>query len=293
MGKASSAKKVAKAARAGGSGSGVRQRNLLFPGLIGVVVILGLALIAFARSDYQSKVFDVEPLVGETHWHAAFGVYICDEFIPVNDQFDSQLGIHSHGDEVLHIHPTSRNASGENAQLGVYFDESPLIDVSNDEITVADQTWKEGEDTCNGEDAEVIGGQWLDATEGGDPAIIESGFKDLRFRDDGEAYVVAFVPRGEREIPLPERSMAQLAQVNPGLAREDIYNDPGQAPQIDPEGLPEGVNPEDLFPEGTAPAEGEGSGSEGSGSEGSEGQDSGEEGSDAGDSADANSDDGG
>ena len=46
MGKASSSKKVARAARAGGRSSGSKQRNLLFPAAIGVIILLGTGLIA-------------------------------------------------------------------------------------------------------------------------------------------------------------------------------------------------------------------------------------------------------
>src|SRR5918998_387690 len=78
MGKASSSKKVARAARAGGRSSGSKQRNLLFPGAIGVIVLLGSGLIAYAADERKSEA-DVAPVVNEDHWHAAFGVYICDD----------------------------------------------------------------------------------------------------------------------------------------------------------------------------------------------------------------------
>lgn len=270
MGKASSAKKVAKAARAGGNrGAGVSERNLLFPVVVGLVVILGVALIAFARSDYQGDASNVEPISFESHWHAAFGVFICGEgdgeddrgFIDVTEQFDSSRGIHSHGDELLHIHPTSRTAAGENARLKVYAEESPLIDISDDEIKVGDESWKEGEDTCNGEDAEVVVAQWEDVLAGGDPAIFNDGFGELRFRQDGEGYVVAFVPEGEYDdITVPQRSVAQQGQVSGGMSAEDMLNDPSQMPDFDPEDLPEGVDPEDLLSGEGAGGSGEGSG---------------------------------
>lgn len=270
MGKASSAKKVAKAARAGGHrGGGVRERNLLFPGIVGLVVLLGVALIAFSRSDYQDGASNVAPISFQDHWHAAFGVFVCGEgegeddqgFINVTDQFDSSRGIHSHGDSLLHIHPTSRTAAGENARLDVYVEESPLIELSDDEITVGDESWKEGEDTCNGEEAEVVVAQWEDVLAGGDPAIFNNGFGDVRFRQDGEGYVVAFVPKGEYDdIPVPQAA-AELGQVSGGISAEDMLNDPSQMPDFDPEDLPEGVSPEDLLQGGGA-GEGSGEGSD-------------------------------
>ncbi|HZM43156.1 MAG TPA: hypothetical protein VFB94_28765, partial [Acidimicrobiales bacterium] len=107
MGKASSSKKVARAARAGGRrASGGRQRDLKFPAVIGVIVVLGVGLIGFAANDRKSDA-QVPPIVNQDHWHAAFGVYICGEFQPNPPLFESPVGIHTHDDGVIHIHPTS------------------------------------------------------------------------------------------------------------------------------------------------------------------------------------------
>ena len=116
MGKASSSKKVARAARAGGRTSANRQRNLLFPGVIGVIMVLCVALVAFAANDRKSE-DDIAPVLGD-HWHAAIGFYVCGEFQPDLAEFESRLGIHTHGDGVIHIHPSSAGGAGENATLG-------------------------------------------------------------------------------------------------------------------------------------------------------------------------------
>ena len=80
MGKASSAKKVARAARAGGRRSGTR-RQLGFPVAIGAVIILGLLLVTFARQSNQAAAdSENHPKRGE-HWHAAYGIFICDRFV--------------------------------------------------------------------------------------------------------------------------------------------------------------------------------------------------------------------
>ena len=56
MGKASSAKKVARAARAGGRGSrGGQRRSLLFPATITVVCVLGVSLILYARTQDEAQ----------------------------------------------------------------------------------------------------------------------------------------------------------------------------------------------------------------------------------------------
>jgi hypothetical protein len=210
MGKASSSKKVARAARAGGRTAGTRQRNLLFPGVIGLIVLLGSGLIAYAANDRKSEA-NIAPVINEDHWHAAFGVYICDEFQPPVDTFESPIGIHTHADGVIHIHPFSSGGSGENATLGAYL-EGAGIELSDDELTIGDETWREGDQQCGDEDAELVVAQWKNVqSTDEEPALIRRDFNDIRFRENGEGYTIAFVPEGTTDIPKPE-SAAQLAE---------------------------------------------------------------------------------
>src|SRR3954451_15596581 len=73
MGKASSAKKVARAARAGGSRRAGQRRALGFPLTVFLVVALGLTLILVARSE---RITNATPKVGD-HIHAAYSTYTC------------------------------------------------------------------------------------------------------------------------------------------------------------------------------------------------------------------------
>lgn len=207
MGKASSSKKVARAARAGGRTAGNKQRNLLFPGVIGVIMVLGVALVAFAANDRKSET-DVAPILGD-HWHAAVGFYICDQFEPDIAEFESRVGIHTHGDGVIHIHPSSADGAGENATLGAFL-EGAGVTLTDTELTMGDQTWKEGDQKCGDEDGELVVAQWKDVeSTDTEPALIRRDFDSIRFREDGEGYTIAFVPEGTTDIPKPE-SAAQL-----------------------------------------------------------------------------------
>lgn len=202
MGKASSSKKVARAARAGGRSSGTKQRNLLFPSVIGVIVLLGTALIAFAANDRKSEA-DIAPVANKDHWHAAIGVSACGEAQPPTQEFESPIGIHTHGDGVIHIHPFSDGGAGENATLGAYL-EGAGIELTDTKLTIGDETWEEGEDECDGEAAELIVAQWKDVQSTDEnPALIRRDFDDIRFREDGEGYTIAFVPEGTTDIPKP------------------------------------------------------------------------------------------
>jgi hypothetical protein len=207
MGKASSSKKVARAARAGGRTAGNKQRNLLFPGVIGGIMVLGVALVAFAANDRKSET-DVPPVLGD-HWHAAVGFYICDQFEPDIAEFESRVGIHTHGDGVIHIHPSSADGAGGNATLGAFL-EGAGVTLTDTELTMGDQTWKEGDQKCGDEDGELVVAQWKDVeSTDSEPALIRRDFDSIRFREDGEGYTIAFVPEGTTDIPKPE-SAAQL-----------------------------------------------------------------------------------
>jgi hypothetical protein len=207
MGKASSSKKVARAARAGGRTAGNKQRNLLFPGVIGGIMVLGVALVAFAANDRKSET-DVPPVLGD-HWHAAVGFYICDQFEPDIAEFESRVGIHTHGDGVIHIHPSSAAGAGENATLGTFL-EGAGVTLTDSELTMGDKSWKEGDQKCGDEDGELVVAQWKDVQSSDEkPALIRRDFDSIRFREDGEGYTIAFVPEGTTDIPKPA-SAAQL-----------------------------------------------------------------------------------
>src|SRR4030095_4392829 len=229
MGKASSSKKVARAARAGGRrSSSARQRDLLFPGVIGVIILLGVALIAYAANDRKSAT-NVPPVVNQDHWHAAYGVYICGEFQPNVPTFESQVGIHTHGDGVIHIHPFSSGGAGENATLGVFLDGAG-IDLSDTTLKMDGKTWKEGDDKCDGKDAELVVAQWKDVEDPhSNPALIRRDFNDIRFRQNGEGYTIAFVPEGTTDIPKPASAanLAELGAADAGTSNTTGSTAPG------------------------------------------------------------------
>jgi hypothetical protein len=224
MGKASSSKKVARAARAGGRRSaGGRQRNLMFPGVIGVIVLLGAGLIAFAANERKSD-DRIRPIVNQDHWHAALGIDICGEFQPAIPEFESPIGIHTHADGVIHIHPFSSGGAGENATLGAFL-EGAGIELTDDSITIDGETWSEGEDECDGEPGELVVAQWKDVQSNeGKPALIRRDFNDIRFREDGEGYTIAFVPEGTDEIPKPDSAgnLAELGAADGGASATSI-----------------------------------------------------------------------
>ena len=209
MGKASSAKKVARVARAGGSSSSTKRRtsSLLFPVSIGLIVVLGVALIVLTRSSNEQAAA-TPPVANQDHWHAAYGVRLCGQGFtaPIQVQ-DDPVGIHTHGDGIIHIHPFTNAASGDNATLGQFFDAAGVT-IDDQQIDIGgDTSVKEGQDTCGANDQPGIVqvAYWENAREADttDPEIITENIRDISFKGDGAAYTIAFAPAGATIPPPP------------------------------------------------------------------------------------------
>ena len=236
MGRASSSKKVARAAKAAGRPG--TKKSLLWPVSIGLIVLLGVGLIAVSAAGREGGA-DVEPLLGD-HWHAAYGVYACDEFLPpVSDAVPDTSGIHSHGDGLIHLHPLSTNYTGDGATLGA-FGETTNLEISDDAIAMpSGDTFEDGDD-CGGEPGQVQVKVWSGPgdTEG---RMLDGGFADFA-PQDGDILTVAFAPEGA-EIPPPPSAGTQPTDVVPA---------PGDTV---PEGAPSTL-PTDEGATGEEPADG-------------------------------------
>lgn len=210
MGRASSSKKVARAAKA--SGRPGTKKSYVWPASIGLVVLLGVGLIAVSAAERDSA--DAAPIIGD-HWHAAYGVYACDGFLPpVTDAKADESGIHSHSDGLIHIHPRSTRYSGEDADLGA-FGETTALELEDDSITMPDgQTFRNGDD-CGGEAGVVQVKVWSGPSDA-EGRLLESDFADFA-PQDGDLVTIAFVPEGA-EIPQPESA---------GVRPTDVPTAPG------------------------------------------------------------------
>lgn len=265
MGKASSNKKVARAAKAGGGRArAAGERNILFPTTLAAVVILGVLLVVYARDERSAEALEA-PLAFEDHWHSAYGIYVCDEFVPDLPEFTAPQngGNHTHGDGLFHIHPFSPARSGENATLVNWFGDAGEVLGGGDELgedslgVPGGETYVEGEDSCDGVEGDPIVqvAVWdtaFAAAEDEDPdRVVTEDFESIRFEDDGMAFTIAFAPRGA-DLPAPP-SLDALAGVGSDLG-------------VDPSAIPEDAELDEDFgeptgeagdAEGEPPAEGE------------------------------------
>jgi hypothetical protein len=244
MGKASSSKKVARAARAGGNVRTSRDRKWGFPAAIAGIVVAGSLLVFLVRADEVSQASE-PPRLAKDHWHAAYAVYLCDTFgAPLTDTLGDEYGIHTHEDGLIHIHPSTGQAAGANAKLGRFAEEVGL-QFGDDSFTLpTGETYTTGDD-CNGEEAVVRVIKWPSGDFEGEPEVITSDFGDIRFTGDGEAYTIFFGPESALDDP--------TALLPPSLAGINQVSDlaPGEeAPNVS---IPEDLlaPPTTLAPEGT------------------------------------------
>ncbi len=227
----SSAKKVAKLAQRG-RGRKVRfQGGTFFPAVVVGVLVVGLLLIGYSRQSVPDP-GSFPPQQGD-HWHAAYGMYVCDGFLPkltgareetIVDPATGQqqladpeyaiTGVHSHGDGVIHWHPFSTRAVGKRATLGVFLDVYD-VELSTDRLVLpADQggdEYRVGEFQCNGQDVEVKVVAWDSYTDTGAGQTYITDLTDVRLRNDGMVFTIAVVPPGTA-VPMPEWA-AQLPEL--------------------------------------------------------------------------------
>ncbi len=241
MGKASSNKKVARAAKAGGGRArAAGERNILFPTMLAAVVILGTLLVVYARDERSAEAL-AAPLSNEDHWHAAYGVYVCDALVPDLPEFTAPQngGNHTHGDGLFHIHPFSPARAGENATLVNWFQDAGTVlgggdQLEDDRLGVpSGETYVEGEDSCDGVEGDPIVqiAVWdtaFAAAEGEEAdRVVTEDFGSIRFEDDGMVFTIAFAPEGA-ELPAPT-SVQDLAGVGSDLG-VDPADVPGNTP---------------------------------------------------------------
>ena len=125
MGRASSSKKVARAAGIGGGRVRGRQTPWGYYGIILVIVVLGVVGTVASRQHRDSQISsagDSAPTVGTT-WHEGYAIYECGKFIPaISTKSPNPQGITTNTSGIILIAPKVKDAAGKNATLGKFAD---------------------------------------------------------------------------------------------------------------------------------------------------------------------------
>jgi hypothetical protein len=250
MPKASSNKKVARAASTGGGRTARGRAPWLYWTVISVCVVLGVAGVVFSRnqrleslsaSGVKEAPFPPENGKQGDHWHSAYGVYLCDHFAaPITDQRDPN-GIHTHGDGVIHVHPYVPKAAGKNANLGQFADAVHLTLNAGELKLPGGHDYRDG-DKCSGKAGRVRIHVFTDETDTvghdvtGDPRRVRMA--------DNELIVIAFTTP-DATIPQPP-STPNLKKLN-DVPAPDTTSTTAPAPGTTPTSAP-------TSPSTTAPA---------------------------------------
>jgi hypothetical protein len=200
-----------------------------------MVAIVGVFLVVTSRNERLSagnpisadkpRASAPEKKFAGDHWHAAYGIYICDNFVPDIQSDRDPTGIHTHGDGVIHIHPFTRAVSGSKATFEVFADAVGLS-VSENQVKAGDKTYKNG-DKCGDKEGRLK--VLLNGNERpGDP-------KDIRLQDR-DKLVIAFAPR-DAKIPEDPPSAPTLDNLN------DVEGSPGATSSTTQAPNPEGTTP--------------------------------------------------
>jgi hypothetical protein len=230
MGKASSSKKVARAASTGGGRTSRGRTPWGFYLTIAALVVLGIGGVYSSRSHRLQKISAAgksPPIANKDHWHVAYGIYVCDSadkghFLPpIPTQTDPQ-GIHTHGDGVMHVHPYLDASAGKNATVGKFSSavgmtlnsgelKVPSFAATNGNPAYSSHDYRDG-DSCGGKPGRVqvqIFSSPAD-TEGhlwtGDPRNVPL--------KNNELVTIAFVPKGLKIPAPPATAIYNLEHLN-------------------------------------------------------------------------------
>jgi hypothetical protein len=194
---------------------------------IALVAVVGIVLVIWTvvgRRDTASAAPRAgDPATGQAgdHWHASLDVNVCNAWEPAAPAFETEadnasirVGIHSHGDGLIHIHPFNSSESGSNATVGRFFKyggwsaSSDSLDLWNGNDGKPIQV-KNGS-TCTAADGTKTKGtlNWYvnDKKQSGDPSGYQPKDRDrivLAFEPPGTSLASLGTPPNQASLPQP------------------------------------------------------------------------------------------
>jgi hypothetical protein len=213
---------------------------------IAAILVVGIVGVVLAMGPTSSSAGPPQP--GQDHWHAAFGVNICGEWLSNPATFEDEAnnpgvraGIHTHGDGFIHIHPYYSSEAGKNATLGLFMKYGGWS-VSENEVSVwegptADPTkttWKNG-DRCPNAAGDAGKGKPGEVVFEVNCKSVTGNPSDHRLADQ-EVVAIGFVPKGDEIGPPPNAQSApendsgtstQPKAIDQKACRPSATNNPG------------------------------------------------------------------
>lgn len=213
MGKASSNKKVARAAGTGGGRTYRGRTPWSYFGVIALIVVLGIVGTVTSRDRRLAQINsqgNTAPTVGTT-WHEGYAVYACGKFLPFIQHAKDPQGITTNQDGIILIQPKVKSAAGKNATLGK-FASAVGMTLNAAEVQLPGGTLYQDGNKCDGKTGhlyvkqfgyvgDTIGQLYNGDTKHGQLAKLDPRQIPLQ---DGVLLTIAFVPSSDAsKIPPP------------------------------------------------------------------------------------------
>ncbi|HUB69882.1 MAG TPA: hypothetical protein VL984_05630 [Acidimicrobiales bacterium] len=166
MGKASSSKKVARAAGLGGSRAYGTRPPWTYYFAVVLLVLLGVLGVYNSREYLDNKVNNagtIAPTVGTT-WFEGFAIDECGKLLPPIKTTKDPYGITTKGDGVIYISPKVKSAAGHNATLGKFASSIGMTLNAGEIETPGGRLYQAG-DTCEGKPGSVYVMTWSSPSE--------------------------------------------------------------------------------------------------------------------------------
>lgn len=226
MGKASSNKKVARAAGTGGGRTYRGHTPWTYFGVIALIVLLGIVGTVTSRDRRLSQINgqgNTAPTVGTT-WHEGYAVYVCGKFLdPVAHAGDPQ-GITTTTPGIITIKPKVKAAAGKNATLAK-FASAANIKLNAAELQLPGGKLYQDGNSCSGKPGHIyvkefgfVGDTVGKLYNGARDQLPKLAPGDIHLKD-GQLLTIAFVPSSDAsKIPAPPASVgaALTQQTNSG-----------------------------------------------------------------------------
>lgn len=190
----------------------------VFPAVLAGVVVVGLLLVIYARASVPGLDANAEANVQR---RAAFGVYVCDEWVtlpaPSVTAF-SEFGVTDLQDGVVLM--TSLPADGNRGpRLGAFLD-AYGVTLNDTELVIpaapdvdGGRRVVEGTDQCADGDGLLSVRVWDPASDPGSGQTYITAFDDVRLPNDAMGFTIAFTPRNA-DVPQPPSVTALDALIN-------------------------------------------------------------------------------
>jgi hypothetical protein len=226
---------------------------------VAIIIVAGSATIGaivVTRDDASAS-----PTLDD-HWHAAFAVNICGEWLGNPATFESPAGnsgvgagIHTHGDGFIHIHPFVNSETGNNATLGKFLSYGGWS-ASEDSISVwtgptgdkSKTTWENGDKCPSGSEGAGKPGRVVFEV---NCKTVEGNPSDHKLADQ-EVVAIGFVPKGTEIGPPPNAASApeddsgtgeQPEAINQKECRPSAEGNPGATETVPPATTPPATTP--------------------------------------------------